>query len=48
MKFLDKWVELKKILSKVTQTQKSKHGMYSLDISHKGFHTTIHKPKEAK
>ena len=31
MKFLGKWMELEKIiLSEVTQTQKDKHGMYSL------------------
>ena len=31
MKFADKWIELEKIiLSEVTQTQKEKHGMYSL------------------
>ena len=31
MKFTDIWIELVKILlSEVTQTQKDKHGMYSL------------------
>jgi hypothetical protein len=31
MKFAGKWMELEKIiLSEVTQTQKDKHGMYSL------------------
>jgi hypothetical protein len=31
MNFADKWMELKNIiLSEVTQTQKDKHGMYSL------------------
>lgn len=30
MKFLGKWIELKKIiLSKITQSQKGKHGVYS-------------------
>ena len=28
--FADKWMEQENILSKVTQTQKYKHGMYSL------------------
>ena len=30
MKFSGKWMELEIILSEVTQTQKGKHGMYSL------------------
>ena len=32
MKFADKWTELEKkiILNQVAQTQKDKHGMYSL------------------
>ena len=29
-KFAGKWMELENILSEVTQTQKGKHGMYSL------------------
>jgi hypothetical protein len=35
MKFAGKWIELegdKNILSEVTQTQKYRHGMYSLTI----------------
>jgi hypothetical protein len=30
MSFAGKWIELENILSKVTQTQKDMHGMYSL------------------
>jgi hypothetical protein len=30
MKFLGKWMELKNMLSEVTQSQKNTHGMYSL------------------
>ena len=30
MSFADKWMEQENILSKVTQIQKRKHGMYSL------------------
>jgi hypothetical protein len=30
MKFIPKWIDLKNILSEVTQTQKSTHGTYSL------------------
>ena len=30
MKFLDKWMELKNILSEVTQSQKNAHGIHSL------------------
>ena len=30
MKFLDKWMELENILSEVTQSQKTTHGMHSL------------------
>ena len=29
-KFSGEWMELEKILSEVTQTQKDKHGMHSL------------------
>ena len=35
MKFAGKWMELEKIiLSEVTETQKDKHGMYSLVHGH--------------
>ena len=35
VKFSGKWMELEKIiLSEVTQTQKDKHGMYSLISGH--------------
>ena len=35
MKFSGKWMELENIiLSEVTQTQKDKHGMYSLISGH--------------
>jgi hypothetical protein len=30
LRFVSKWMELENILSKVTQTQKDMHGMYSL------------------
>jgi hypothetical protein len=30
MKFAIKWMDLENILSKVTQSQKTTHGMYSL------------------
>ena len=45
MKFASKWMELEKIMSEETQTQKDKCGMYSL-ISHichkvKDDHATI-------
>ena len=30
IKFAGKWVELENILNEITQTQKDKHGMYSL------------------
>jgi len=53
MKFLHKWMELEKIiLSEVTQSQKSTHGMHSLisSISPKAQNTqdTIHRPYEAQ
>jgi hypothetical protein len=34
VKFTDKWIELENILSEVTQTQKNKHGVYSLINGH--------------
>ena len=50
MKFAIKWMELEKIMSEVTQTQKDNHGIYSLisHISHKvkDYHATIHRLKE--
>ena len=53
--FAGKWMELENIiLSKVTQTQKDIHGMYSLILSQKkkkkvqNTHDIPHRPKEGK
>jgi hypothetical protein len=51
-KLVGKWMELGNILSEITQTQKNKHGIYSLivGISHKveDNNTTILRPKKTK
>ena len=54
MNFAGKWMELENItLSEVTQTQKDRHGMYSLRMSTfsdivQDNHAKIHRLKEAK
>ena len=51
IKFEGKWMELEKILSGIIQTQKDKHGMYSLiyiSCKIKEDHATTYRPREAR
>ena len=53
LKFAGKWMDLEEtILSEVTQSQKDKHGIYSLisgfSTESKDYHPTIHTANETK